>query len=702
MGVSLSTVIALRGVQVVDDLAALQAIQGQDFRLYVTRNNGDLYLWNGTTYEAIVVNNMSILFQGLYDASTNTPDAETTLTTNGEALIVSVAGEQTIDGVAYTGTDSLKIGDMLVETTAGIRRIPFQEAIAQNVTSGRIPRVVDGAFLDSAMRETTTEIISDKTVIVPQGSIVLGDATRISEYGGIIQVTSNITDNEYLPVLYQETAGTIDDIGSSNPFYFTFDPAQDFIGDIEIIGTWNADTDVATVDGTDTSGYQNVLTEDNTALRVTTAGNTVVGSITSWAVGDFLVRASGAFEKRQLDTNTISDVSTIDITSLSFRNRLHTMTFDFSVDVTNFRARVTNLDNSEVVKYFPSRAVYESGTGGLSFSTGKQEVYPAGQAQATPIILPANTNFRIEIAADAQIDLNGDSNDVPYVAVNVCRANINFLTDSNDEDAIHDNVAGEINAIASKASPADADILLIEDSTDNFNKKKIRVDAVTGGMNPAPPVASVHEFSINLPERIDIGATPDPINGSRTVTYRTTNYSRITTLALQLNGTDNVTLTLPTTDGQHTEAVTLSGIDISSQTNLDFRIQANGSINSNVQRVEVRDLTQNETAYYGVSTSDNDDTIDVSTLTSRMIESGDVFQVTFSIPTNNYAIFLIPNTLAITSLEEQTFNQPSLGDFTRTDDVRTINTVLYDSYVIQNQSAVTGDLVLEVTIGTSP
>ena len=288
------------------------------------------------------------------------------------------------------------------------------------------------------------------------------------------------------------------------------------------------------------------------------------------------------------------------------------------------------------------------------------------------------------------------------MAVNVCRANINFLTDSNDEDAIHDNVAGEINAIASKASPADADILLIEDSTDNFNKKKIRVDAVTGGMNPAPPVASVHEFSINLPERIDIGATPDPINGSRTVTYRTTNYSRITTLALQLNGTDNVTLTLPTTDGQHTEAVTLSGIDISSQTNLDFRIQANGSINSNVQRVEVRDLTQNETAYYGVSTSDNDDTIDVSTLTSRMIESGDVFQVTFSIPTNNYAIFLIPNTLAITSLEEQTFNQPSLGDFTRTDDVRTINTVLYDSYVIQNQSAVTGDLVLEVTIGTSP
>ena len=701
MGVSLTNVIALRGVQIVENLTTLQTIQGQDFKLYVTRNNGDLYLWNGTAYEAIVVNNMSILFQGLYNATAGTPDAETTLTTNGEALIVSVAGEQTIDGIAYTGNDSLNIGDILVETTAGIRRIPFQEAIAQNVTSGRIPRIVDGALVDSAVRETTTEIISDKTIVAPQGSIMLGDATRISEYGGIIEVVSNVTDNEYLPVLYQDTAGTIDDIGSSEPFYFSFDPNQDFIGDLEIIGTWNADTDVATVDGTDTSGYQNVLTEDNTALRVTTAGTTTVGSITSWDVGDFLVRASGAFEKRQLDTTTISNVTTIDITSLSFRNRLHTMTFDFNADVTNFRARVTNLANNKVIKYFPSRVVYESGTGGLSFSTGKQEVYPAGQSEATPIILPPSTNFRIEIAADAQIDLNGDSSNNPYVAVDICRANVNFLTNTTDDDAIHDNVAGEINAIASKASPADADILLIEDSADSFSKKKIRVDAITGGMNPAPPVASVHEFSINLPERIDIGATPDPINGSRTVTYSTTNYSRITSLTLQLNNADIVTLTLPTTDGQHTETVTLSGIDISSATNLDFRIQANGSINSNTQRVEVRDLTQNETAYYGVSTSDNDDTIDVSTLTSRMIEAGDVFQVTFSIPANNYAIFLIPSTLAITGLEEQTFNQPSLGDFDRTDDVRTIGTVSYDSYVEQNESAVTGDLVLEVTIGTS-
>ena len=42
----------------------------------------------------------------------------------------------------------------------------------------------------------------------------------------------------------------------------------------------------------------------------------------------------------------------------------------------------------------------------------------------------------------------------------------------NDPDAIHDNVAGEINAITDKATPVGADLIIIEDSEDSFNKKK--------------------------------------------------------------------------------------------------------------------------------------------------------------------------------------------------------------------------------------
>ena len=41
-----------------------------------------------------------------------------------------------------------------------------------------------------------------------------------------------------------------------------------------------------------------------------------------------------------------------------------------------------------------------------------------------------------------------------------------------DTDAIHDNVAGEINAVTAKSTPVGADIVLVEDSEDSFNKKK--------------------------------------------------------------------------------------------------------------------------------------------------------------------------------------------------------------------------------------
>jgi len=50
-----------------------------------------------------------------------------------------------------------------------------------------------------------------------------------------------------------------------------------------------------------------------------------------------------------------------------------------------------------------------------------------------------------------------------------------------DTTAIHDNVAGEINAVALKATPIAADVILIEDSADSFNKKKATLTDLLGG-----------------------------------------------------------------------------------------------------------------------------------------------------------------------------------------------------------------------------
>ena len=48
-----------------------------------------------------------------------------------------------------------------------------------------------------------------------------------------------------------------------------------------------------------------------------------------------------------------------------------------------------------------------------------------------------------------------------------------------DADAIHDNVAGEISAL-SAVTPASGDLVLIEDASDSFNKKKVDVDDLVG------------------------------------------------------------------------------------------------------------------------------------------------------------------------------------------------------------------------------
>lgn len=68
-----------------------------------------------------------------------------------------------------------------------------------------------------------------------------------------------------------------------------------------------------------------------------------------------------------------------------------------------------------------------------------------------------------------------------------------------DTTAIHDNVAGEISAVTEKGTPIDADLLLIEDSADSNNKKRVQIGNLPGGTGGAGshmiwdnPPASAH------------------------------------------------------------------------------------------------------------------------------------------------------------------------------------------------------------------
>jgi hypothetical protein len=72
--------------------------------------------------------------------------------------------------------------------------------------------------------------------------------------------------------------------------------------------------------------------------------------------------------------------------------------------------------------------------------------------------------------------------------------------DHDDVDAIHDNVAAEINAIAEKGVPVDADLLLIEDSAASNAKKKVQIGNLpSGGGGATFTVSGAQVYSGNSP-----------------------------------------------------------------------------------------------------------------------------------------------------------------------------------------------------------
>ena len=79
-------------------------------------------------------------------------------------------------------------------------------------------------------------------------------------------------------------------------------------------------------------------------------------------------------------------------------------------------------------------------------------------------------------------NLDNTINDVQLLANAVDDLTVSGGTDA---DAIHDNVSGEINAVAEKSILVDDDIILIEDSADSFSKKKSTVAGLMGGADTA-------------------------------------------------------------------------------------------------------------------------------------------------------------------------------------------------------------------------
>ena len=67
------------------------------------------------------------------------------------------------------------------------------------------------------------------------------------------------------------------------------------------------------------------------------------------------------------------------------------------------------------------------------------------------------------------------------ISVSNRQNNINIEISKGDSSAIHKNIAAEIQAMTEKASPVSADLVVIEDSADSYNKKKVQIGNLPGG-----------------------------------------------------------------------------------------------------------------------------------------------------------------------------------------------------------------------------
>ena len=172
------------------------------------------------------------------------------------------------------------------------------------------------------------------------------------------------------------------------------------------------------------------------------------------------------------------------------------------------------------------------------------------------------------------------------------------------------------------------------------------------GTDPPPTLTNL---AINIASRVDLNTD---LNNERTVTFDVTGYDQLTALELIVMTGDNKTLTVPTSNGDQSQQVTLSGIDTSSQGTLVFELSGTypgGTVTSGTVSISIRDLMEQEMLHFGfIPQADAADTIvfaddDISTATdtagtytvSGIPDDSSLYRIYFAVPSGFDAISTI-------------------------------------------------------------
>jgi hypothetical protein len=143
---------------------------------------------------------------------------------------------------------------------------------------------------------------------------------------------------------------------------------------------------------------------------------------------------------------------------------------------------------------------------GASAGTIHTDNYIEGGAGTDTTAIHDDTSGEINAIADKASPVGADILIIEDSSASYAKKKVSItnLPGGADADAIHDNVAQEIQVITEKASPVGADVLIIEDSAASWNKKMVQITNLPGGAD----ADAIHDNVANEITGITNKATP--------------------------------------------------------------------------------------------------------------------------------------------------------------------------------------------------
>lgn len=407
--------------------------------------------------------------------------------------------------------------------------------------------------------------------------------------------------------------------------------------------------------------------------------------------------------------------------------------------VTNLRYRIADTATGEVFKYWPSEASWLDNVG--------QDLSPGEMVlDLEDSSLPLNTNLdlTIDIVYDSGT-LLGDTNGVPALTAVLQRGEFKELADMDDvnpdhpvtlrrdmpsavdslalvEASLNNNsalwvvannqlvtsnrsdatiraqIAGlpDLNGNPIPTVPTQADTIQLRAGTivRVFGQNDFRVvtapvveSDIANAQQPTTPQPRITRFVFeNQPTSVPAGTT---VSGLKTFLIRIDRPDLLTgTLTLKQGDTilsQNIIQPTATSVVANINSFTLASAGLTQTFTLEATPTAGGTISAHIT---VRVAEPHEFAYWGIRSANDFNIVDVSSLTSVDVTTNNQFSVTGNYDNGDVIGILVPSTHDARTIT--TFNLPVKDRFTRTANVRTINSVQYILYTLTNSGSIDG------------